>query len=258
MNLEQEGTEQIESGATESPSPEATSSESTPAPQQNVATAEHKPDTQTPFHEHPRWKEVVEQKNQALKETRQLQSQMAEMQKRFESMSKPAKQADPMIERLKGVDPEFASYMEQIAGSKQDIQALREWQQRVETDRVRTEAVNSVNRLHEQNKVPENLRELYNTQLEQLVSKNPQARLEDIPVLFKQVHDQYSKIIDDIKRSERESYVKSKTKDAGLPASPKGKAVTPSGKFEWSKNPDEAKAQMIQRIVKMSKASNDV
>lgn len=261
--LENEGTESVDSGVSESPSPEVTSAPSTDSSQtthqHNASESQPKPDTQTPFHEHPRFKELVEQKNQFAEQSRKMEAQLAEMQRQLQaSKPAPAKPADPMLERLKGIDPEFAAYMEKLSGTQAELQGLREWKQQLESDRIRTEAISTVNKLHSENKVPKELQDVYNTMIESRIVKMPNARIDDIPKVFKEVHEMYSKIIDGVKRSERESYLTGKKQDAAIPAPTKGKPVTPSGKFEWSKNPDEARSQMVKRIMKMSKASNEV
>lgn len=265
MEFENELNTGVESEAspepqTESSEPAAevsTSAEQEQSQQSDTPTQEK----QAPFNNHPRFKELIDQKNEYANQVKQMQAQYAEMERRFkalESHRQPAqpKAEDPLIARLKGIDPEFGS---EFGNLKETLQQFQTWQKAQDNERVRSQAYGTIDRLHEENKVAPEWRDIYKEQIEAAVLRNPKLELEDLPNLYKDVHAKFSKQIDDIRRAERESYVAAKKTDAKMPNSiSKGKAVTPGGEPQWSKDPTEARAQLIKRVLKMSKASDSV
>jgi hypothetical protein len=57
--------------------------ESNAAPEQEAAAPQQAEEDKVPFHLHPRFQEVIFQKNQLAEQTKALQTQLQEMQKRF-------------------------------------------------------------------------------------------------------------------------------------------------------------------------------
>lgn len=251
MEIEQEQMEQV-SGENATPSPEASES----APQQVAEGQQEQTQARSndvPFHEHPRFKELVSQKNEYADQIKQLQRQIGEL-----SRPKDLPKEDPLLTRLKGIDPEFGARFEQLSATQQELQELRTWKQQMETERVREQAVRSIGDMHESNKVPSELRPMYEAMIEQRARANPNLGLKDLPGVYKDIHDSFSKYLEGTKRQVTESYVKDKKKDASLPASTsKGKAVEPGKNFQFSKNPDEARAQLVSRITQLSRANNE-
>jgi hypothetical protein len=247
----------------ESSSDSQNSSQSVSSEPKQSAEQQPKPDSDsTPFHEHPRFKELVEQKNKYADSYKQLENRYAEMEKQLRTLSertKPQETQDQLIARLKGIDPEFGERFEKLDATQKELAELRSWRQQVEAEQTRTQAVNTVMTLHSQNKVPDDLQQLYNEQLEAMYARDPKNFVRDIQGAYKHVHERMSKLLDSVKRQERESYVSNKSQDAKVPTSqPKGKSVNHSKPEEYSKNPDEAKAQLVRRIIQQSKASNSI
>lgn len=222
----------------------------------------------TPFHEHPRFKELVEQKNQALASQKALEERYQAMERQMQqfqqSQSQPKSQAqaekDALIERLKGIDPEFATRMEQMSNALPQVEQMQKQFQEYQAEQVRVQAVSSVNSLHEQNKVSPEMKEIINSQLDLMAMQGQLKDLKDIPTAYKQIHEKYSKFVDSIKRSERESYVTAKKVDAKTPTSqPKGAPASPASKKpSFSKDPEVARQQIVSRYLKSSKAEADL
>lgn len=219
-----------------------------------------KPDS-TPFHEHPRFRELVEQKNKYAESYKTLEQQYKQMAKQLEELNSrmsPKKEEDPLVARLKGIDPEFGERFEKLSSTEKELAELRQWREQMEMDRIRTSAVNTVSQLHTQNKVPAELQEFYNEQLEAMYARNPQAFLSDINSAYKTVHDRVSKILESRDRATRESYVSAKKADSKAPSSqPKGKPVN-TGQEELSSDPEVARKQVISRVLKHTKASSTI
>jgi hypothetical protein len=229
-----------------------------PAPEQ---TQTKQPEN-VPFHEHPRFKEIVEQKNQFARQVEQTSRQLQEMQSRLAQMEQARtaaqKQEDALHARLKGIDPEFGERFAKVDSSLQELEQLKQWKADFEAQQLRERAVNMVDKLHTENNVPKEWQELYNTQIQAFASANPRLGLKDLPVVYKAIHDKMSKMFDQMKRQERESYVTDKKKDASTPSNPKGKAPTQKAGGEYSKNPDEARQQLVANIRKAMRAEKEI
>lgn len=222
-----------------------------------AAPVETKPkEADLPFHEHPRFRELVEQKNKALESNKTLEKQLKELSERVQSLSSP-KEQDALIARLKSIDPEFGTRFEKLDSVHRELNELREWRNQMQVETVRTTAVNTIKSLHEANKVPAELQDLYNEQLEAAYSRNPNEFLGNVQSAYKAIHDRFSKLLDGIKRSERETYTSEKKQVAKVPTPQKGKSVAPKAS-EYSNDPAVARQQLVSRILKQSRESNSV
>lgn len=217
----------------------------------------------TPFHKHPRFVELVQQKNAFAEQAKTLESRLAEMQSQFESFKQarqpaPEKPKNPVISRLKEIDPEFGQSFEEVYSLKEEIAQLKQFQEQAQLEKIRTEAFSTINGLHETNKVPKELRDVYQTQIQAMVGANPKLGLKDLPNLYKSVHDQMSVIINGIKAAERNSYVSEKKQGSNIPATSKGVPTPANKKMDLSQDPYEARQQLVKAILKESKANKDL
>lgn len=239
------------SDAQSAPSSEEQPVQNEPAQQGTQAepAQESKQESQVPFHEHPRFKELVEQKNRYAEEAKSTAQRLAELEKRLSSQSQPKPQENPLLSRLKGIDPEFGDFMEKMYHDAQKVRELESWKAQKEGEELRTRAIGEMRKLHDEHKVPANLRDLYQSQIELAAMRDPNLGLKDLPGLYKQVHDTYSKLLDEAKRAERESYVSAKKTDSKVPTSqPKGTTVKP-GKPEAKSDPYTRKQNMVKDIL---------
>lgn len=253
---------------------ESSSSEQTQQPEaeapaestEPVEKAESAKEDNVPFHMHPRFKEIVEQKNKFAEESKQFQSKLAELERRFQDSQRAQEAAkpkpvDPLMERLKGIDPEFANAfgkINKLDEVQQQLESFKHWQQAQEAQKTQLEARSSLEKLYTDNKVAPELRELYENSLIAASNKDPSLTPKDLPRVFKTIHEGMSKLFDKAQREKLASYVETKSKDASTPQpQSKGKMVKP-GKPEYSKDPYEARSQLVQQILKEAKASKDI
>lgn len=224
-----------------------------------VETKQQSAEDNVPFHEHPRFKELVSQKNEAMEQAKTLSERYAQMEEQIRKLQAPQakKEENPLYSRLKGIDPEFGGEFEKVASSLKELEELKQWKSNFEQEQVRTRTVATVNQLHETNKVPSELRELYNQQLEGAYARDPKTFMKDVSASYKSVHDRMSKILDSVKRSERESYVTGKKADAATPGVSKGKSVNASKEFKYSDDPGEARSQLVKRAIELAKAERE-
>lgn len=249
--------DQVSSESTESTSSSETSSQGvqSEAPQQEAAVKEA--ERQVPFHEHPRFKEVIEQKNQAAKEAEELRRSYQALTERvnaFESQQKPKSmpQEHPMIARLKGIDPEFADYISGLHKSTQDFQQTQQELANLRQERLREQATSKMTELYTSNKVPENRKAFYDqavkSKVYEIESGGKRLSVNDLDSIFKSVHDEHSKFFDNYERQLRESYVKDKKKDATTPNTQTGGAAAAIPQGAGPETKDEVKALLAKGL----------
>jgi hypothetical protein len=228
--LENEGQEAVAeiSESTESQSEAVESSQE--SSEQSAQAAAPKPD-ETPFHEHPRFKELVEQKNAAIQSTRALELKLAQLEGRLQSAPTSQAQAekDELIEDLKKIDPRLAARLEAFGTSSKTIQELQsklekfeQSQQQQSQQQVVQQSVAKINSWHEANKVPEPIKAAVNAQLDVLYMQgklNPQ----NLEAAYKAAYEPYKSFIEQTQREATKGYVQAKKADAAIPSSqPKG------------------------------------
>lgn len=198
------------------PSPETPSpaESQTGASQQEAAGVNEQKDV--PFHEHPRFKELVDQKNQYAEKYTQLEQMYkaleAKVQQQTPQPKKEPTTEDKILERLKGIDPEFAGFQQKLLEKVAAAESVQQELARMKADREAETANSTFERLCTENKVPKELQTFYReTVANMAMSKN--AQLSQLPALFKEAHDRLSKSFEDFRRADREAYTKEKQKD---------------------------------------------
>ena len=270
-----EGDEEIESGGIEA-SPEPVETESPEVASE--ATKEAKPVAETetdeagdnaPFNKHPRFRELIESNRAAKAEAELFRTQMQQMQAQLEAM-KPkdvkAEPENPFLKRAKEIDPEFAEFVQANLENQKKLAALEAKLEAQSNEDLRVSAVNTVNSLYDKHKVPEKLREFYTEQIRLAASFYNVQTVDKIPILFDAIHKQISpflteqeKVVEAAKREDRKQYAQAKKTAASLPPTqPKGEPVEPGKKFQYSKDPETARAQMVERTIKRIQAARDI
>lgn len=245
--------------------PAEQSEESSPAESASQPKQEASSEREMPFHEHPRFKEIVEQKNQALEQAKQFQRAIDEMQARLKSFES-AKQTtkDPLLDRLKGIDPEFGERFESVDKVRSELEEFKQWKSNLEAERIREKAMSQINELHAKNNVPEEFRSRYNRDIEFIASKDPNITLDDLSKVYQQVHEEWSKLLTSVKRDERKTYVEGKKKDASVPASQSKGSKASAQKKESSEIPEGhdpreyLKSKIASRALQAHKANSDI
>lgn len=230
-----------------------------------VESKEASEEASQPFHEHPRFKELVTQKNEALAQTKEFKAALDEMKQQLDgfkksSSSQQTQAQDALIERLKGIDPEFAKRIEELSSIKPELTELREWKAKADADNFQNRVKQEMSALHTEFKVSDRLKTKYENEIKAIASANPNLGLNDLKTIYKQVHDDYSSLLDEIKRDERKQYVDNKKKDSSIPKSPSKGAVPPKSTPNKAKtlDRDEMKADIVKSAVKMARAEQDI
>lgn len=267
------GSESIESGVESGASSDASESESSTKLSQ-TDSIEQKQDT-TPFHEHPRFKELVEQKNSYAKELESIRAQNKAFEQQLssfkDSQPKPPSETDALLKDLKQIDPRLASAIEKTLKAAEIAEAnktqFEQYQQQTqEQARQQTlaNAVGKINSLHESNKMSEFGKQFINNQLD-LAYRGGQLNASDLKAV-ESAYSEASKVIksyeDNLKRDLTKSYVESKQKDAAVPASvPKGtQPRAKETKLPAFKSKDDLRSAVVKSYLKSTaqeKAANN-
>ena len=212
------------------------------------------PESQMPFHEHPRFKELISERNTLKEQFEAMQNQFREMQSQ---KAKAQEKQHPFVAKLGEIDPAYGEWAGGVEGIKKDLEEMRAWKQEQQRQTLITEYNSGIDKLHAENKVPDALRERIKREIDRQAIQNPKLGMKDLSSVYKQVLEEETKYLDGIKRTERASYVTDKSKDAKAPQTQtKGAPAGQQAKAPF-KDREEMHASVVKRAMKASKAGND-
>jgi hypothetical protein len=244
--------EDTESSETQDLSPEVAESESqtesSGAETQAAAPEEPKEEPSIPFHEHPRFKEVLEQRRAFKEQLDQAKGYMEALQKEMQALRQPAApqavkepKYKPLIEQLKAVNPEFAGFQEEILNKLEQYEKRAEIPEQLqkrldayEQRELQNNVKSSIQSLYEANKVPETVRERYQLEMEAIVhreeAQGKKLGLQDVERVFKSVHNTYQPFLENLRRETLKGYVQAKAQDTAPTPVTGGAAISSSTK----------------------------
>jgi hypothetical protein len=218
------------------------------------STQSRQPVSEPPFHEHPRFKELISERNTLKEQFEAMQNQFREMQS--QKQQAPEKK-HPFVAKLSEIDPAYGEWAGNVDQLKKDLEEMRTWKQEQSRQALVNEYNSSIEKLHGENKVPETLRDRIKEKIDYLAMTNPKLGIKDLPNIYKDILEKENKFLEGIKRTERASYVTDKSKDARAPQTQTKGA--PAG--QKAKQPLMDREAMFASIVKKSvsgsKAGND-
>jgi hypothetical protein len=181
------------------------------------------------------------------------------MQKQFQESQKP-KSTQPdfkevstkMQERLKGIDPEFQSYMQlleqQALSAKEELAAFRE-------EQFVNRAVSKFDELTQKDNVPQEFVGLYRAQLDQAYREGKIRSLEDLETAYKSIHEPLNKLLETREKTALEKYTAEKKAAANKPAAqPKGRPASSQAPKTFA-NENERRAALIKDVTSELRAS---
>lgn len=209
--MEMENNQSDVSQSTEQVSSSDHSTSSASSQNDTTTQAAQSPEQNTPFHQHPRFQELVQQRREADERAKALEARYAELENRIQTMQTSSqKQEDPLLARLKQIDPEFGSRFEKLAGLETQVEEFNQWRQEMKLEADRQQASQNLQDLYTQYNVPESMRTRYEREIKAIAYENEKLGLKDLPNIFKSVHEDFTKWQDEFRRKERESYVTDK------------------------------------------------
>ncbi len=253
------------SGGSEGESSGASSNESSGASAGAAVSEQKQTETSQPFHEHPRFKELVEQKNEYSRKYQDIEARYKAMETQFKSFQdtqpKPPTEADALLKDLKGIDPRLANYLQETAKRAEiaeklqaRLDSMEKSSQEREAQQTVQAAVTRINGLHEQNKVSDFGKQFINNQLD-IAYRNGSLKAGDAAAIEKAYGEAHSAIKtyeDGLKRTLTESYAQEKKKDAAVPSSqPKGAPAKPGQKpLNSPKDKEALRAEVVKTFAK--------
>lgn len=245
---------ELETGNETGVSPEGSASPETDSPAQSQEAAPTQDVSvvqapkEAPFHEHPRFKELISERNQEREERARLSQQIQQMQAALQKQSQPAQRSkqDQLLERLTSIDPEFAEFQKGIYDKLSVAEQTQRELQELRSQRESEQATNQFDKLCTDNKVEAKDKFLYEQMIANMATST-NAKISQLPNLFKQAHEQLSKYFDDRDRANRESYVADKTKDK-RPATATGGIPASAAKAKGPMTSEDAKAAIVKAI----------
>lgn len=222
--------------------------------------------------EHPRFKELVTEKNSALKQYQDMQSQYKALEQQIDSLKqsqpKVATETDQLLEDLKKVDPRLANVIAsqlQAAETTKSVQARLEKfeQQSQEAARQQTisSAIGKINSLHESNKMSDFGKQFINNQLD-LAYRGGKLNAADLKAI-ESAYGEAAKAIktfeESLKRDVTKSYVQDKAKDASVPTSvPKGMQAKPAQKaLNVPRDKEALRSAVVKSFLKEQAANRE-
>ncbi len=267
------GSESLESGASEGSSSEASNSGSDGGTPVQTSAPEQKQDIDwAKAFEHPRFKELVADKNSYQNKYQDMESRYKNLEQQLntfkDSQPKVASETDLLIADLKKVDPRLANVIERTLkaselaeANKSQFEKYQQQTQESQHQQTLSNAIGKINSLHESNKMSDFGKQFINNQLD-LAYRGGKLNASDLQAV-EGAYSEAAKAIkayeDSFKRDITKSYVESKTKDASVPTSvPKGAQAKPTAKpIQAPKSKDDLKAAVVRSYMKEVAAQKD-
>jgi len=212
---------------------------------------------------HPRFKEVIEEKNS-------LKTRMEEQERTFQQRLKelesrlPAQQPqkDELMERLKSIDPAFAERFGKIGELdkiKQELSDFNQWRQQQAVQQVQQQISSTKEKFYTENSIPSERRELYEAMVRETAQANPKLGISDLPQVMKQVHEKLGKMFQTLERNTTKNFVAGKKAEANKPAPLKpGAPARAVNKEQAPLSRAELRAQMVQDALSDLAAEKDI
>lgn len=215
--------------------------ESSEAPEQVAqAETESKEEKLPPFHEHPRFKELIDQNRGYKSELDEYKGALERLKHEMESLrqqSAPKKEqpADPFLADLEKVNPEYAKSLKAVYEQAAMTRQLQERIDRYEQQQFAEKAYSHFNKLLSDAKVNDGIdREIYESaikaQVFTLEQQGKRLGLQDLDKLFNEFHSKYSKAMEERNRKLTAQYVQQKATDKAPKATTGGAPATSSTK----------------------------
>lgn len=203
-------------------------------------------ESNVPFHEHPRFKELIDERRAFKEQLDQAKGYMEAMQRELQAVrTQTAPRAVPevskyksLIDQMRAVNPEFAQFQEELVTKLESFQKKAEASEKLqarldsfEQQNFATSAVSKLSNLLESNKIPEALRKRYDREVRAMAyeeeAQGKKLSLNDVDRFFKAVHEDYTPFLENIKRETLKGYVKEKVGDKTPAATTGGAPIIP-------------------------------
>lgn len=217
------------------PQAEPTDAEPTEAAQETKT--EEKP---APFHEHPRFKELIEQNRSFKEQSEKYQQDMYRLQAQLEAIkeqSKPKSEPveDPFLADLKKINPEYAKSLQTIYDQANMAKQLEQRLSQFEQAQFAEKAVSHFNKLLDDNKVTDPMdrkimERAVRAEVYERESRGAKLTLKDLDKITNDFHAEYKATMEARERAITAKYVTAKKADSTPKGATGGAATAPSAK----------------------------
>lgn len=213
---------------------------------------------EVPFHEHPRFKELISEKNQYKNELQALAKRLQDMESRAPQAQPPK---DELMERLKGIDPQFAERfgkLNEVDQLKQELNEFKQWKEQAAMQQTQQQIQSTKESFYTENKVPAERKDLYEALLERTVKAEPSLQISDLPRVLKSVHDNIGKMFSTVERTTAKNFVDSKKADASKPATLKKGAPAQAVNKESSMSRNDIREAIKAEALAEARANKNI
>lgn len=211
-----------------------------------------------PFHSHPRFQELISQKNEMASRLnayeRQINEQRMQLQELTQRLPKQQPAENPMYKRLEEIDKDFAQYIRGIEDRASKYETVESKLQQVEKyfaeqeqQKLVSEYQNKMSSLHNQYKATDQVKDLIEMKVETEILRNPNITLSQVDQLYKSAYEAYSNRFKEFERSITQKYVVDKKKDQ-VPASQTGGAPAKNLSSQKPMTKQDAIDQMVKEL----------
>lgn len=237
------------------------SSQSEPSESSQAPEAPAKTEDNVPFHLHPRFQEVISEKNELRNQTQALAKQLEQLQSQMKA-STPA-QKDELMERLESIDPKFAALLkgmrDELSASKKQLEELSGWRTQSSAQSVQQQVSSTKSQFYAENKIPEDRKAIYEAMVQAEANRNPNLQISDLPKVMKQVHESLGKMFQTVERSTAKSFADGKKAEAAKPSSlPKGAPAKATKPSNAQVSASDLRASMIKEALEDVRADKDI
>ena len=229
--------------ATEESAPQA---EPNGAESQAAAPEETPEEKPAPFHEHPRFKEIIDQ-NRNFKEQLELskgaaekyQQDLVRLQTQMEMLREQSKPKiepikDKFLADLEKIDPAYSKYMETVQMQANKSAALEQRLAQFEQAQFQREAVSYFNKLLDDTKITDPMdrkivERAVKAEVYELESQGKKLSLKDLENITKNFHAEYKASLEAREKVITAKYVQGKTQDKGTPRGATGGTAVSTG-----------------------------
>lgn len=192
-----------------------------------------------PFHEHPRFKELIEQNRGYKSELEQAKELLGRFQRELDTVKQavPKKEEpkDPFLADLEKVNPAYAKSLQAMYEQAGLAKTLKSELDQMKQQQFAEKAYSHFDKLLSDNKVTDDLgRDVYRSAVEAEVYRREQRGeklgLKDLDTIFNQFHAKYAKAMEERDRKITASYVTAKKKDTAPTTQTGGGAVSSTPK----------------------------
>lgn len=215
---------------------------------------------QTPFHEHPRFKELIDQ-NRAFKEESSqrayaLEAMQRELQSLRNQVPKKEEPKDPFLAELEKVNPEWGKSLQAVYDQAGKTGQLEQRIAQYEQAQFAEKAMNKLSGLMESNKIDPVDRKLYDRAVRAEVydreARGEKLGLKDLDKIFNEFHTEYSKAMEDRDRRVTAQYTTAKKTDV-TPKGTTGGAAASSGMKKLAANDTAGQAKWLADQIRAMK-----